>query len=112
MHAGDISHINVLGLHIFVLNSVNIAVEMLDKKSSIYSDRPVVPMTGELMGYGQTLPYLRYGERHRLVRKNCHRIFGSRAAVVVYHPIEEMETRRFLKRVFAKPDRLQAHIRQ
>ncbi|KAG1815026.1 cytochrome P450 [Suillus subaureus] len=109
---GDISHINVLGLHIFVLNSVKTAGEMLDKKSSIYSDRPAVPMSGELMGYGQTLPYLRYGERFRLFRKNFHRIIGSRAALVVYHPIEEMETRRFLKRVLAKPDRLQAHIRQ
>ncbi|KAG1878399.1 cytochrome P450 [Suillus tomentosus] len=108
---GDISHINVLGMHIVVLNSVESAVEMLDKKSSIYSDRPVVPMTGELMGYGQTLAYLCYGERFRLFRKNCHRIFGSRAALVDYHPIEEMEAHRFLKRVLAKPDRLQAYVR-
>ncbi|KAG2109012.1 cytochrome P450 [Suillus discolor] len=96
---GDISHVNVLGMHIFVLNSAKTAVEMLDKKSSIYSDRPVVPMSGELMGYGQTLPYLRYGERFRSFRKNFHRA------------LEEMETRRFLKRVLAKPDQLQAHIR-
>ncbi|KAG1815024.1 cytochrome P450 [Suillus subaureus] len=109
---GDISHINVLGQHIFVLNSVKTAMEMLDKKSSIYSDRPIVPMSGELMGYGQTLPYLRYGERFRLFRKNFHRIIGSRAALVVYHPIEEMETRRFLKRALAKPDNLQTHIRR
>lgn len=108
---GDISHINVLGQHIFVLNSVNIAVEMLDKKSSIYSDRPVVPMSGELMGYKQTLPYLRYGERFRLYRKYHHRIFGNRASLVVFYPIEEMENRRFLKRVLAEPDRLQAHVR-
>ncbi|KAG2064540.1 cytochrome P450 [Suillus decipiens] len=108
---GDISHINVMGLHIFVLNSVRTAVEMLDKKSSIYSDRPIVPMSGELMGYKQTLPYLRYGERFRLFRKLCHRVFGNRATLLVYHPIEEMEARRFLRRVLAKPDRLQAHIR-
>lgn len=108
---GDISHVSILGLHIFVLNSVDIAVEMLDKRSSIYSDRQVVPMSGELMGYEQSLPFLRYGERFRLFRKNIHRILGSRAALVVYHPTEEMETRRFLKRVLAKPDQLQAHIR-
>jgi hypothetical protein len=29
-----------------------------------------------------------------------------------YHPIEEIETHRFLKRVLAKPDQLQAHVRQ
>jgi hypothetical protein len=30
----------------------------------------------------------------------------------IYHPIEEIETHRFLKRVLAKPDQLQAHVRQ
>ncbi|KAG2138517.1 cytochrome P450, partial [Suillus clintonianus] len=108
---GDITHINILGQHIFVLNSVKTTVEILDRKSSLYSDRPFVPMSGELMGYGQTLAYLRYGERFRLFRKNCHRVFGSRAAVVVYYPIEEIETHRLLKRVLAKPDQLQAHLR-
>ncbi|KAG1878398.1 cytochrome P450 [Suillus tomentosus] len=108
---GDISHINVLGMHIIVLNSVKSAEEMLDKKSSIYSDRMVVPMSGELMGYSQTMGYLRYGERFRSYRKNCHHIFGNRAALVDYHPIEEMEAHRFLKRVLANPDQLRAHIR-
>ncbi|KAG2152638.1 cytochrome P450 [Suillus bovinus] len=108
---GDISHVSALGMHIFVLNSVKTAVEMLDKKSSIYSDRPVVPMGGELIGYEQSLAYMPYGKRFRSSRKYIHRVFGSRAALVVYQPIEEMETRRFLKRVFAKPDQLRVHIR-
>jgi hypothetical protein len=30
----------------------------------------------------------------------------------VYHPIEEIETRRFPKHVFSNPKQLQAHIRQ
>jgi hypothetical protein len=112
LRAGDIAHVNVLGQHIFVLNSAKTAVDMLDKKSSIYSDRPIVPMSGELMGYGQTLPFLRYGERFRLFRKNCHRIVGSRSTLVVYQSMEEMETRLFLKRALAEPDNLQTHIRQ
>ncbi|KAG1731607.1 cytochrome P450 [Suillus paluster] len=108
---GPISHVNVLGQHIFVLNSLKTTMEMLDKKSTVYSDRPVVPMSGELMGYKHTLGYLRYGERLRLYRKNFHRIIGSRAALAVYNPIEEIETHRFLKCVLAKPDQLQGHIR-
>ncbi|OJA07969.1 hypothetical protein AZE42_13541, partial [Rhizopogon vesiculosus] len=38
---GDISHIEVLGQHILVLNSINTTMQTLDKKSSMYSDRPV-----------------------------------------------------------------------
>jgi len=95
-----------------VLNSVKTAVEMLDKKSSVYSDRPVLPMGGELVGWKNTLVLLPYGDNLREYRKNFHRVIGSRAAMDIYQPIEEIETHRFLKRVLAKPDQLQAHVRQ
>jgi hypothetical protein len=110
--AGDISHVEVLGRHIIVLNSVKAAIELLDKKSAVYSDRPVLTMGGELVGWKYCLGFLSYGDRFRYYRKNIHRVIGSRAAMAVYEQIEEIETRRFLKRVFAKPEQLQAHIRQ
>ncbi|KAG1745676.1 cytochrome P450 [Suillus lakei] len=108
---GDISHIEVLGRHIIVLNSVKTTMEMLDNKSALYSDRPVLPMGGELVGMKDSLPFLPYGDRFRRHRKNFHRVIGSRAAVDAYNEIEEVETRRFLKRVLAKPDELQEHIK-
>ncbi|KAG2133604.1 cytochrome P450 [Suillus bovinus] len=108
---GDILHVEVLGRHIIVLNSVKAAIELLDTKSSIYSDRPVLTMGGELVGWKYALGFLSYGDRFRYYRKTIHRIMGSRAAMSVYEPIEEIETRRFLKRVFAKPEQLQTHIR-
>lgn len=108
---GDISHIEVLGQHIIVLNSVKTAMELLDKKSSVYSDRPVNPMCGELVGWKYALGFLSNGDRFRCYRKNIHRVIGSRSAMEVYNPLEEIETHRFLKRVFAKPEQLQAHIR-
>ncbi|KAG1800179.1 cytochrome P450 [Suillus subaureus] len=108
---GDIAHIEVLGRHIIVLNSTKTALEMMDSKSTLYSDRPVLPMAGELVGWKDSLPFLPYGNRFRQQRKNFHRIIGSRAAVDVYNVVEEVETRRFLKRVLAKPDQLQEHVR-
>lgn len=108
---GDISHVEVLGQHVIVLNSVKAAVEMLEKKSSVYSDRPVLPMGGELVGWKNTLVLLPYGDRLREYRRNFHHVIGSRAAMDIYQPIEEIETHRFLKRVLAKPDQLQAHVR-
>lgn len=112
MRAGDIAHVEILGQHVMVVNSTRTAIEMLDKKSNVYSDRPVLPMAGELCGWKHALPLLPYGDRFRQYRKNLHHIIGSRAALKIYHPIEEIETRRFLKRVFTKPDQLREHIRQ
>ncbi|KAG1756032.1 cytochrome P450 [Suillus lakei] len=108
---GDIAHIEVLGQHIFVLNSVKTAMDMLDNKSTVYSDRPILPVGGELIGWKNIMPLLPYGDHLRRYRKYFHRVIGSRAAVNVYSQVEEIETRRFLKRVFTKPDQLQAHVR-
>ncbi|KAG2153775.1 cytochrome P450 [Suillus bovinus] len=108
---GDILHIEIPGRHIIVLNSVKAAIELLDKKSSIYSDRPFLTMSCELVGWKHALGFLSYGDRFRNYRKNIHRIMGSHAAIDVYQPIEEIEVRRFLKRVVAQPEQLNAHIR-
>ncbi|KAG2337086.1 cytochrome P450 [Suillus weaverae] len=108
---GAISHVEVLGQHIIVINSVKSAVDMLDKKGTVYSDRPVLPMGGELVGWKHLLGLLPYGDRFRQYRKSIRQIIGNRAALDVYRPIEEIETRRFLKRVFSNPEQLQAHVR-
>ena len=41
---GDILHLTVFGQHIVVLNSVDSAVALTEKRSDKYSDRPVFPM--------------------------------------------------------------------
>jgi hypothetical protein len=112
LSAGDISHIEVLGQHIMVVNSLEIAMDMLDNKSAIYSDRPILPVAGELIGWKNVMTLLPYGDRLRRHRKNFHSVIGTRAAMNVYSQVEEIETRRFLKRVLVTPDQLQAHVRQ
>ena len=44
---GDVVHVNALGQHIIVLSSVQAAKELLERRSSIYSGRPCVPMLHE-----------------------------------------------------------------
>ncbi|KAG1892829.1 cytochrome P450 [Suillus subluteus] len=108
---GEISHVEVLGQHTIVLNSVKTAMDILDNKSTVYSDRPIFPMAGELVGWKDNLFLLSYGGRFRRYRKNLHRVIGSRAALNIYRPIMEIETHRFLKRVLTTPDQLQERIR-
>jgi hypothetical protein len=109
---GDISSITIFGQTIVLLNSIDVAIEMLDKKSGIYSDRPVFQMGGELCGWKDHLVLTPYGERFRNYRKNFHRTIGSHKAMRNYLPVEELETRRFLRRVLAKPEDLSQHVRQ
>ncbi|KDR77000.1 hypothetical protein GALMADRAFT_66106 [Galerina marginata CBS 339.88] len=109
---GDIVSVSIFGQQMIILNSAKHAVAMLDKKSSIYSDRPVMQMGGELVGWKNTLVLIPYGERFRNYRKLFHQIIGTHSAMAVFHPVEEVETKRFLKRILANADDLAAHVRK
>ena len=43
--------LQAMGKTIVVINDYDTAVELLDKRSTIYSDRPVLPMLTEHMGW-------------------------------------------------------------
>ncbi|KAF7313515.1 hypothetical protein HMN09_00507400 [Mycena chlorophos] len=109
---GDICSVTVLGQTIVVLGSTQVAIDLLDKRSAVFSDRPVATMGGELVGWKNSLVLLPYGDRFRRFRRLFHSIIGSRTAMKQFHPTEELETRRFLRRVLAKPDDLSKHIRK
>ena len=42
--AGDIVHVKIFGKHVIMLNSARAVNDLLDKRSSIYSDRPHLPL--------------------------------------------------------------------
>ncbi|KAF8076044.1 cytochrome P450 [Lyophyllum atratum] len=108
---GDICSVTVLGQPLIILNSAKVATEMLDRKSPIYSDRPVLQMGGNLVGWKNTLVLLPYGDRFRRFRRLFHGVIGSRANMKKFSHVEELETHRFLRRVLTKPGDLAAHVR-
>ena len=85
---------------------------MLDKKSAIYSDRPVLMMGSEIVGWKWTLALTPYGDRFREYRKMLHGLMGTRTHVERFHGIMELETHRFLRRILENPEDLQDHIRK
>ena len=85
---------------------------MLDKHGSVFSDRPIIPMGGELVGWKNTLVLVPYGERFRNYRRLAHQLFGNASLMKGFHPIEELETHRFLKRLLANPEGFSEHVRK
>lgn len=109
---GDIVSVDILGRRLVVLNSAQMAISILDKKSSIYSDRPIVGMGGELVGWKNSLPLMPYGARFRNHRRLAHQLFGTNVTMNRFLPILEVETHRSLKRILSRPEELSAHIRK
>ncbi|KAE9394070.1 cytochrome P450 [Gymnopus androsaceus JB14] len=109
---GKLSSVTVFGQPLIIVNSVSIAKDMLDKNSAIYSDRPLIPMGGELCGWKNALALLPYGDRFRNYRRFARQLFGNAITMKSFHPVEEAETHRFLKQLLSRPAEFSEHIRK
>ena len=109
---GEIIYLNVVGQEMIVLNSSKAAVDLFDKKSSNYSNRPVVMMCGEIIGFSKILPLMQYGPRFREFRKCMNKLMGTRTGVEKLVPLQENETAKFTARLAADPDSLIQQIRK
>lgn len=109
---GDIVSVNLLGQPMVILNSAEIASELLEKRSAIYSDRPTLVMSGEMVGWKNALGLVRYNDKFREYRKFISRKMGTRSQVQEFYELQEVETHTFTRRVLKEPENLAAHIRR
>ncbi|KAF9522935.1 cytochrome P450 [Crepidotus variabilis] len=94
---GGIIHLSLMGQPLIILNSADI-MEEFDKQGANYSDRPVLQMGGELVGFNNLLGLTRYGSRLRSYRKQFSRFVGAPKNIQSLQPLIEEETRKFLRR--------------
>ena len=108
---GPITYFHLAGEPFVLLNSLETTLKMLDAKSAIYSDRPVLPMLGETMGWDRSVLLARYGDRFREFRRLLHRFMGTRTVVSQYHDAIVKHTHRYLQRILDTPEQFIEHIR-
>ncbi|KAF9456739.1 cytochrome P450 [Collybia nuda] len=107
---GDIIHLHIPMRSYIVLNSVEASIELLEKRSHNYSDRPVLPLM-ELMGFFPTLSILGYGPRFRLHRRMVQQYF-KRQDIAAYRPIQIRGSRVLLQNLMSAPDKRNDHLSQ
>ncbi|GLB45029.1 putative cytochrome p450 [Lyophyllum shimeji] len=88
---GDVVQLRVLGRSLIILNSVQAANDLLDKRSANYSDRPDLPIY-ELMGEGDMLGFVKYGDEFRAQRRMINGYF-SQDKVKNHRPVQIREAR-------------------
>lgn len=109
-YKSDILSFKVLGQPVIVLNSVRAAVDLLDKRGANYCDRPRFVLF-EVMGWGKTLTFLRWGPIFRMHRRILQRNF-QRSNIVQYRPVQERETAVMLQGILASPSSWDNAIRR
>jgi hypothetical protein len=62
LSGSDVIYLNILGQGIIILDSPEAIMDLLERRSSIYSDRPKVPMIRDLMGFDFFLALAPYGK--------------------------------------------------
>ncbi|KAF7375538.1 putative monooxygenase [Mycena sanguinolenta] len=101
---GNIVYVDALGQPIIVINSAKVANDLLDKRGSIYSDRPRLMMP-TLIGGTNSFVLQSYTESWRQQRKIVAQEF-SPSAVRRYHPLQETEARKLVHCLLDNPSTL------
>lgn len=111
-YGSDVINISMLGMNLVFLNSEEAADDLLEKRSSIYSDRPVDGMTmlKDLVGMGWAIPMLTYGHQWRGARKAFQREFRA-STVGRFRPVQLNAARVLIKSTLNDPESLMAHLR-
>ncbi|KAF8139517.1 cytochrome P450 [Mycena galopus ATCC 62051] len=98
---GDLVHLVALGHHIVIVNSVKVANELFEKRSQIYSSRPVVPMV-ELMGWDFHIALMSMGDRWRQHRRIFQQHFRQDVSRN-YRPIQIKKVHQLLRGLLSSP---------
>lgn len=114
LSSGDIVHIDVVGTHMILLNSAEVAFSLLDEKGAIYSDRPAPHVLSKLIGWEASLSCMDQGYSFRETRRLMQQEMGSRDALAKYNTMIESEARHFLLRLIHDPcaDQLKPKLRR
>ncbi|KAG8744096.1 hypothetical protein FRC10_010777 [Ceratobasidium sp. 414] len=107
----DVLYVPVPGDNLVIINSHEAAVELLERRSAVYSDRPRLVMAGDLVGWDQLLGLIPYGNKVKRIRRLLHDGMSLKA-MQSWQPLQEQEALRFIQRLLYTPQDLVAHIRQ
>ncbi|KAF7365140.1 Cytochrome p450 [Mycena venus] len=98
---GDLVHATAFGQHIVIVNSVKTAVELFEKRSHTYSDRPVITMI-DLMGWESNIAFMHVGNRWRQQRRMFQQHFRPDASRN-YRPTQMNKVHQLLQGLLSSP---------
>ncbi|KAJ7059769.1 cytochrome P450 [Mycena amicta] len=115
-YKSDILHLSVAEKSIIILSSARAINDLLEKKSSIYSDRPRMPMINELMGWSEHSlgpDFLRpvNSSSYRLIRRKIVQRAFSKTALPSYRSDFHRTTEKLLRDILCDPAEFMSHFK-
>ncbi|KAF9223390.1 cytochrome P450 [Gyrodon lividus] len=107
---GELVYSRLLNQDIIVINSEEVAKDLLERRSNNYSDRPaIIRMTNDFFGWSFNSVMVPYSDRWRLHRRLFHQAFRPEAAFN-YHAMQLRKGRELLHNLLEVPGDYVAHI--
>ncbi|KAJ7477304.1 cytochrome P450 [Mycena galericulata] len=101
---GNIFSLTILGRTAIVVNSLQVAEDLLETHGSNFSDRPIFQMGGELVGLNKAQSLTHYGPRFKEERRLFRQFFGTQEVVRQYAPVQQQEVHQLLQNILRDPD--------
>ncbi|KAJ7199555.1 cytochrome P450 [Mycena haematopus] len=108
---GDLIFLDIFQNPILVINSVQVARDLLEKKSAIYSSRPVRVMQRDVMGFNFLFTGMKYDSWYKQHRTMFQRHFQHNV-IQKYQSLQQRHAHTFLRNMAHSPDALEHNIRR
>lgn len=109
---GPIFHLRLFNKYTIVLNTAKAALDLLESRSNIYSDRPYSVFAHKIQKRSFSVFQMSlHHPRFRVYRKLMHSGLGPRA-VQSYRPLQRLETDILLKALAKTPKEFVPHLRR
>ncbi|KDR82762.1 hypothetical protein GALMADRAFT_238276 [Galerina marginata CBS 339.88] len=106
---GEIVHLRIYSQHMVVLNSFEVAKDLLEKRSSVYSDRPQFSMI-KLMNWDFNMGLKPYGDEWRIHRRLLQQSLRPLASLT-YRSIQTRKVNDMLYGILTNPEDLSEHYK-
>ncbi|KAH7905769.1 cytochrome P450 [Hygrophoropsis aurantiaca] len=105
---GDLVYARFVNQDVVIINSEKIAKDLLEKRSSNYSDRPYLP-TRLPFGWTHNFAFTPYGNEWRLARRLFHQGFRAEASLT-FRPMQIRKSYQLLTNLLESPQNFSAHL--
>ncbi|CCL98339.1 uncharacterized protein FIBRA_00333 [Fibroporia radiculosa] len=109
---GDVFYIQICHKPVVLVNTLQAAHDLMEKRSSLYSDRPRTVVFTELMGFEPTTSILPYGNQWRLHRKWFQTAFRTKTAQSRHRPLQLRAVRHLLSALLDSPANFRNNVKR
>ncbi|KXN85011.1 O-methylsterigmatocystin oxidoreductase [Leucoagaricus sp. SymC.cos] len=106
-----IIYLEAAGQPVIVLNDIEIAQELLEKRSALYSSRPQSRMLVEVIGFRALFGLMPYGDEWRMQRRIFQQGFSEKTLPMLQEKGLEFVRKALLANLLVSPDQLYDHVR-